>query len=366
MNFILILLLFYATLSLLWAPDFKHNFFQLALLSSNMAIFAIAFNTISDQNMHKKVMFFFLFCGMFYSFIAVILYFIEPLVLVKSIRLFEDFSLNLKIFTSAITKKGFIKRASLIANSNESALILNLYISIATGLLFTAKKRLTQLLLAILIAALVSLSLLTMSRGGEVGLIAMGIFIFGAIIRIRKYFVVLSILFLFVLISIYQLEFFVLNRILFSRDKPTRLATTVKSKEVQGVGIRLEFWKAGFKSMKKSPLSGAGVGVGSFKYYTLVNHAHNIYLSLIFDFGIAGVLFLFFIARFVLYEFSTVFKNQSSYFQIMSVAFLAGLVSIGVHGLVDFEYNTPFIWLYSGLAVSTINFAKQEIIQASC
>ena len=360
------LLLFYAAFSLLWAPNFKHSLFQLMILASNMAIYIIAYKTITDKKMHKKVMWCFLLSGIFYCLIAIILYMLESDIMVKSYILFDDILLNLKIRTSSVTPKGFIRRATLLANPNESAFIFNLFISIAVGLFFIVKNKFKQILLAFIIAILISISLLTMSRGGAVALTIMGFFIFGTIRKTRKHFFLFSALFLFSLVVIYKSEFFVLNEILFSKQNSTRIATTIntsnlKSGELVGLTSRLEFWEAGFNSMKNSPFFGLGAGAGNFKYYTLVNHSHNIYLSFIFDFGIVGVVFLFSIAMFVIKGFSAIVKNQSSYFQLMSIAFLSGFVSIGIHGLVDFEYNSPIIWLYAGLAMSTINFAKQEI-----
>jgi hypothetical protein len=47
----------------------------------------------------------------------------------------------------------------------------------------------------------------------------------------------------------------------------------------------------------------------------------------------------------------------------MCVIFLGGLIAMGVHGLVDFEYNTPLIWLYLGMAVATLNLTTYELLK---
>ncbi len=43
------------------------------------------------------------------------------------------------------------------------------------------------------------------------------------------------------------------------------------------------------------------------------------------------------------------------------IAFCGGLIAIGVHGLVDFHYNYPVIWIYAGLGMAILRLAKQEL-----
>lgn len=90
------------------------------------------------------------------------------------------------------------------------------------------------------------------------------------------------------------------------------------------------------------------------------DHGHSIYFSTVFDFGILGLLVLITTVIILARLFLTSIWFQLSYLQIMGVALLGGLINIGTHGLVDFEYNNPLIWIYLGLTFCTINLIRWE------
>jgi len=57
-------------------------------------------------------------------------------------------------------------------------------------------------------------------------------------------------------------------------------------------------------------------------------------------------------------------KNcQQTYLQTMFLACCGVLISMGVHGFFDFEYNLPVIWLFLGFYTSTFLLAQKELAE---
>jgi len=364
LKFPLYILFIYAILTLLWAPNFGHSLFQLIILAFNLALCALTFNAISDERSHRKIMWCWLIAGLFQSGIEISLYFIEAnTFLFFNYELFEDLFLNLNVLSGGVTGTGYIKRGNVLTNPNESALIFNLYIPVAVGLLLAEKDGFKKGVLIATIIILIASNLLTMSRAGLGSLLMMVFFLFVTQRKLRKHFFALSIVFIAIVIIIPQIELRILTSAFLRHDIPSRweksLQDTKEYAGIPGLKDRVKWWKGSYDKLRS--VSFLGVGVGNVKYYLKIPHPHSIYFSFLFDFGFIGVGALLAIIIILGRRFFAIFKHQYSYFQTMCISFFAGFIAIGLHGLVDFEYNTPFIWLYLGMSVATLNLAQTEL-----
>jgi len=109
--------------------------------------------------------------------------------------------------------------------------------------------------------------------------------------------------------------------------------------------------------------SGIGLGPGGFRQHTHTGmpHVHNLYLSVLCDFGFIG-LFLFLLVIFVLINnYFKMLRFQETYLQKMFLCCCGGLLAIGLHGMVDSMYNMSVIWFFLGLSMATFLLAQREL-----
>jgi len=125
-------------------------------------------------------------------------------------------------------------------------------------------------------------------------------------------------------------------------------------------------WKKSFNNFKDHAIQ--GFGVGNLKRISNAPHAHSIFLSFLFDFGLMGLISVLVMISILLKRFIVLLGHQHTYSQIMAVAFGTGLVAMGFHGQFDFEYNTTLLWLYLGLTVAAFRIACQSLspLQSVC
>ncbi len=143
-----------------------------------------------------------------------------------------------------------------------------------------------------------------------------------------------------------------------------------KVRNVQGdiSELRLEIWKDSMNIIKDFLLT--GTGFGSFidiypKYRTIqgdriADHAHNDYLELFSDGGAIAFLICAWFLLAVLYKSYKVFlKRREIYSIYLFFASIAGIISILIHSITDFNLhigaNGLYFFLLSGLAVSAAN-----------
>lgn len=198
-------------------------------------------------------------------------------------------------------------------------------------------------------------SILTLVKGGLVGLVVMLHFFIFSFTRLRKHFFRNLIVLYSLLLILFAFQVTVSGEL---RYGTPRYLYQKGYAEASGSRAKL-IWIPGLKEVIRG--GGIGLGVGTYTYATLAPHAHSIYLSMLFDFGVAGVIVLMIIFWIVLKNYLRMRRFQETYLQTMFIAFSGGLVSIGVHGLVDFEYNSPVLWLFLGLYTATFLLAQREL-----
>ncbi len=137
--------------------------------------------------------------------------------------------------------------------------------------------------------------------------------------------------------------------------------------------MRFAIWKDSLGLMKDFPFAGAGFGnfVRIYPVYrslsdpVLVEHAHNDYIELLAEGGIAGIaLVIWFLAE-VLVKSWKVFRTRREHYSVYIFAgAAAGIVSILLHSLVDFnlQIGANGLWFFflAGLAVSAANTRLRE------
>jgi oligosaccharide repeat unit polymerase len=251
-------------------------------------------------------------------------------------------------------------RASSLANASTLALILNFCSAIALGFILTTRNRLVALLLSGAILLFFYTVLLSGSKGAVLGFVSMIVYFLCAVKKIRKIFflhgtiaVVVMLVISLVVIVTFQLKY---------EDIIPRVFAFLSSQagqESESLATRGEMWTCGFKNLINKT-NGMGL-VGGFTEYCPYPHAHNIYFSVLFDFGILGAILLIAVLITVFRYFIRTAKYQGTYLQTMSIAIFGGLVAMGVHSLFDHAWHKGFFWLYPALLIATCNLVKKEV-----
>jgi O-antigen ligase len=194
-------------------------------------------------------------------------------------------------------------------------------------------------------------SVMTSSKGGLISLL----FMFCGVLlllhpRTRKSYPLSVIVFL-----VSMLVLFVIQSMLMT------LSPRVLQTQEMSLSTRFTMWSHGMEQLGRHNFI-YGLGLGGFKFYLKpLPHAHNLYLSVLFDFGLIGLaLYLWFLT--VLIKRSITFIRKSGEeMQGILITFAGGLAAILLHGNVDFEYNTPVIWLYLGIMIAGLRIAQREM-----
>ncbi len=217
-----------------------------------------------------------------------------------------------------------------------------------------ASKSIEKKVLYTFFAAVMALSVfLSLSRGGVISFIC-GLAVFSAILLIRR-----SPKWQLMLLAVFAVAF--ASFVLYAGVAPL-LARF--SKEGVSDTARLMAWKGAWAAFRDFPVFGTGLGtfVNVFTYYQPIHlqkiweHAHNDYLELLTEGGLAGFLisaaFVVAILRAAFGEKSN-WEGRAAYFK---AGFIASLVTISVHSFVDFNLHVPsnaiLLSIIIGLAVA--------------
>lgn len=104
-----------------------------------------------------------------------------------------------------------------------------------------------------------------------------------------------------------------------------------------GTSMRAEIWKFVFEQWKEKPWSGVGGGYLSKIQYKYAHHIHNLYLRLIFEWGIVGCIFLVW----MIYQIVRLFIDKN----VLPIA-KAGVVAV----LVDAMFSGSMVYPASQMA----------------
>ncbi len=142
------------------------------------------------------------------------------------------------------------------------------------------------------------------------------------------------------------------------------------SQEITGHNIersfdtREEIWRGSLSMIEKKPLTGWGMlgtiehGNEFSRYSRVINHSHNIWLSLLTSLGVVGILVY-------LYMRANIYKNLIYLYKAgySSVALLMAMQTVVlVHGFIDFTIITPQIGiLFIGSSSIITTLAKESV-----
>lgn len=130
---------------------------------------------------------------------------------------------------------------------------------------------------------------------------------------------------------------------------------------------RLQFWRVALKIFADHPLVGAGLdsfGVAYPRYDPAngtfrVEQAHNDYLQILAEGGIAGIsLAVVFVYLLIRRSYEAITASRDNFCRAASVGALAGCVAVLVHSLFDFPLRTPanayFFLLLAAIACANV------------
>jgi O-antigen ligase/Tfp pilus assembly protein PilF len=133
-------------------------------------------------------------------------------------------------------------------------------------------------------------------------------------------------------------------------------------------GQRLTIWKDSLNIARDFPVTGSGFGTfkdiyPKYRHFSgnlIVKHAENDYLEFMAGGGIVGVFLILWFLGIVLYKSARAFrKRKDTYSAYLYLGTLSGIVSILIHGLIDFNLhigaNGLYFFFLLGVAVSAAN-----------
>lgn len=328
----------------------RHDLFQLFIFANNIALFYLTVSSIQNESFHRRLMWcWILFGAIVASFCLWVSYSgLQEAVYAKKLGLHFTFKVQALIHKV---------RAAALGSPHLTSFVLNMFIGITLGMMLEESKRSKKLILGLIVILMMLSNLLTLTKGGIAGLIVMLHFFVIFFRRLRKHFLRNLLLMYAVIGILFFLQLKIAREQRSDEHTPRFLygagytgATATRAKYVWIPGVN-EFLKSGC----------LGLGVGTFTYATISPHAHSIYFSTIFDFGIVGIAVLLIILVLLVRNFLIMVKLQESYLQTMFLACCGVLLSMGVHGIFDFEYNTPVIWLFMGFYTATFLLSQKEL-----
>lgn len=359
------LILLYAGLTILVSDSIEHSLFQFVIFAMNVGIFFLITAYIRDEKHLAVAVWCFVFSGLLQSSIYMICFFFEPYTLTH--KIFPGCYFVMQIVGGYFQSSGMPQVDGGFMDHHELALLVNLSLPIVFALYLTREDSLSRKILVGLMIMLVLVVLKTQSRGGIGSLMVIGSIAPLVFQTTRKFFIRFFIVFAVAILSLYVVENMVISVITKKYVTPRLFvlgSKMIAEKNVVDPGLkektgRMRLWKKSFKKYKGYLVE--GFGVGNLKKFCNAPHAHSVILSFLFDFGLAGLAAITFIIVAIFKRFVFLLRYQTSCNQIVAIAFGVGLIAIGIHGQVDFEYNTSLLWLYIGLAVSSFRIADAEI-----
>jgi O-antigen ligase len=231
-------------------------------------------------------------------------------------------------------------------NPNVLAEYLGFIIPINLGLLWAAKKPAVKGLLGIITSIIALCLILTFSRGAWLGL-ALAVMIFAVLKEPRLLIVILVLAFV--------------SPAFMPDVVQTRIAS-IGSLEDSSNAFRISIWIAALRMIKDYWLTGVGLGLSAFarvyRDYMIAGtpalHAHNLYLEMGLEMGIAGLLTFMWMIGAGLSKAVKASKTGRAVSSVI-VGIIGGLAGHLLHGLFDYVWFSPRIvmlfWILFGMMV---------------
>jgi len=348
-NFIILLLVIWSFITLFWAPNFYKSLLYESRFLSNIALFYLIVTVINHNHkeLYLKLLNVHIVTGIVLSIAGIVSLFMTFKPYSYTFEATNFLWLNFSFFT-------YPHRLMGLSFHNVISQLSNILIAITFGLILISKEK--KYYYGMVLFLFVITQLLTRSRGGLVGFIVMVAFFFVSIRSLREKFfrnvIFFFIIFVFLFISV-NLDDFIYGTARYS----TELAD-------KSISQRIGWWKDALQMLLKKT-AGFGLSPGGFTHYFgswKIPHAHNIYLSVLFDFGIVGfILWISFLWVLIKKVYHIMIMQVQSPYKTMLCSVTGGVIATGIHGLIDMEYNIASIWFALGILIATLNLAKKEL-----
>lgn len=351
LSLLLFAFIIFCILSILWSPSTILGLSVCIKLIFNYLIYLLLAILIKNQKDISSAIRTFIFTTVFAAaamFVSMLP--IDLLNIKKAYSLTDEVFIAFKFVTYEL-------RAAGLMETHTAALFLSFGVSFSMGLLSHSKEKKNKILLFLIIIILILASLFTIARGPIGAMLLTVIFLIFAIKNFREY--------LFKNLFIFALCFMFLGGIFLTAHsyiedyiKPYLPAAESMGTE-HSLMDRLEYWETAYKALDNNDAVFQGLGAGGATYYLHpAGHAHSIYLSIFFDFGLVGFI-MFFLLLFASASklFLTISILKEGFAKAMLLSISGCIISLGVAALIDLTYNIFMLWFLMGIGVATYRHA---------
>ncbi len=244
---------------------------------------------------------------------------------------------------------------STLENPNVLGEYLLLVGFVCAGIMWTIKEKWPKVIYAGMLVCIFICLILTQSRGCWIGLL-IGIVVFVTFVNGRLWGVLP---FLLILLP------FILPESIVSRF------ASIGNLEDSSSSYRLFIWLGTIQMLKDFWISGIGMGEAAFNsvypFYSynaiVAPHSHNVYLQMLVDAGISGLIAFLAIAVLFLKRMSSLYRAKKGAISILAVAIGAGVIAFVVQGMFDYvfyNYRVLMIfWAVLGMGMA-LKYTSEE------
>lgn len=337
----------WSILSMVWAPLFVHSLLHCSIVVCNILLYFYVVGVVDDEAFLRRVMNCLIFYGVLIA-AANILVRYSPQVVYK-VPLLEY--INFEFYIRGM-ETNFRSRS--IANDNMTAYTQNLFMCITAAHLLYTKGLMRRLLLTFAMIFMFFGMLLCQSKAGTISFVIMIGYFIVVFARVRRYF------FLWAPIAtgLFFVVFYAQTRYL-DDPKTPRLLYQLGTESLSW-RWRVDLWTRFWSKLASGSLL-EGLGAGGLIYDAHVPHAHSIYFSVLFDFGLVGFSLMLVGMVILTVRFVRQYRRQETYPQVLFVALCGGLITMAVQGLFDSSYLMPVVTLFLGLTSASYALAQRGV-----
>lgn len=226
----------------------------------------------------------------------------------------------------------------------------------AAGLVSSTQNTKHNLLLFMAIVFLMFAFIFAQSKAQMLGLITGILFLTPFLITMEKslikYFCYIGVSFLIVFGIFSKIIGYLLQQTSEKGNVSSRFVSSAASEEA--ASLRFKFWNMVFKQVIHHDAYLSGLGIGGGTYYLFpIPHPHNVYISIVCDFGFIGFMVLIAIALFFCGDiFYIIKKLPIGSTRTLLLCIYASMIAVGVISLSDLNYSFTITWALLGLVAA--------------
>jgi O-antigen ligase len=347
----IVLLLLWALLGTLWAPNFKASLLQVFRFFVALIFYFASFQLITDRNrVHTLVKVWFLL-----GLISVLLAFSFP----HGVR--SDWYVGATV-EGPEAPEGIIKRhEGLSSHPNTCGMLVGIPIALGLGLFFSCRSGTKKLYYVLAIIAMTSVLILSFSKAWIIGTFAGALVLFFKMKKLKA--VWITVLSIMLIGSVLALSDDV-RTTLIQRFFHTPEASEVSLQKFgEVVEVRMQLWRVGFRFFAQSYAIGTGLGgfaprVGEVLPARAGQQAHSLFLNVLFELGAIGMLLFIWAVIALIGEVVKYSKQMGGTMQPLFLGWLAGLVAMGVNIFVRQTLGSTTLWSFLALGLLIMKFER--------